>query len=258
MALSKRFISCYYKIANLLEPILLEPIESSQLVESYRQYWRPEKVNVVLLAESHVFTSNTDRSFKLKENLNLKGYPDTYAKFVYCLAYGEETLTKSNNHPAKADGTPQFWKILYSCNNKVQSNKSFTPVLKSGSQNTSERINNKIKLLTELKNQGIWLVDTSIIALYNKGIKPSNEVFNEVIKTSWNDYTRKLIKDANPNHVIVIGKGVAKNIESNLSTLVGANNYTVIPQPQAHLSSEEHLKNFKKYLSICKSSINNL
>jgi len=257
--MNKALFNCYQKIYSILGDES-ELFESVELIEQYRQYWRPEKVNVILLAESHVFTSDTDRSFKLvdvKDDVTtLKDYPKSYAKFVYCLAYGEETLTKSRDHPAKADGTPQFWKILYSCINKVESNKSFSPILKTGTKPASERINNKIKLLIELKRQGVWLIDASIIALYNKGSKPSNKVFNEVIKTSWDNYTKKLINDANPNHVIVIGKGVAKNIEPSLYSLVGANNYTVIPQPQAHLSSEEHLSNFKKYYSICKSSFN--
>lgn len=261
MTSSKNFGLCYEKISNLLAPQFLEPFKSAQLVESYRQYWRPEKVNIILLAESHVFTSKIERSFKLIDSINddvpLKDYPNSYAKFVYCLAYGEETLTKGDNHPAKADGTPQFWKILYSCINKVESNESFSPVLKSGTKSAPERIRNKIKLLLELKKQGIWLVDASIIALYNKGIKPSNDVFNEVIKTSWNHYTKHLILDANPNHVIIVGKGVAKNIESSLSSIVSNKNYTIIPQPQAHLPAEEHLSNFQKYYSICSSNQTN-
>ena len=248
--MNKALFNCYQKIHSILGNNS-EPYESVDLIEQFRQYWRPEKVNIILLAESHVFTSNTDRNFNLKDNFSLKDYPDSYAKFVYCLAYGEETLTKSDGHPSKADGTPQFWKILYSCINKVESNESFSPILKSGTKIASERINNKIQLLIELKKRGIWLVDTSIIALYNKGVKPNNEVFNEVIKTSWNHYTKKLILDANPRHVIVVGKGVAKNIESSLSSLIGRENYTIIPQPQAHLTSEEHLSNFNEYYSIC-------
>ena len=257
--MNKELFNCYQTIHSILGD-QSEPYESVDLIENYRRYWRPEKVNIILLAESHVFTSNTDRSFKLIDikdgGASLKSYPKSYAKFVYCLAYGEETLTKGDNHPVIGDGTPQFWKILYSCINKIDSNKSFSPILKSGTKSAPERIHNKIKLLLELKKQGIWLVDTSIIALYNKGIKPSNDVFNEVIKTSWNHYTKNLISDANPNHVIIVGKGVAKNIESSLSSIIGANNYSVIPQPQAHLTSEEHLSNFKKYYSICKSCFN--
>ena len=38
-----------------------EPLESVHLVEAYRRYLKPDTVRVVLLAESHVFTSNEDR-----------------------------------------------------------------------------------------------------------------------------------------------------------------------------------------------------
>ena len=243
-------LSCYREISNILGD-RSEPWESVKLIEQYRRYWRPKKVNVVLLAESHVFTSDGDRACRLKRVNELPGCPDSYARFVYCLAYGEQTLTAGGNHPSRAHGTPQFWKILYSCINEVDSKESFSPILKSGTRVSSKRIKNKIDLLVDLKNRGIWLVDASIIALYNKGVKPTNEVFNEVIRTSWNNYTKQLILDAQPNHVIVVGKGIAKNIESSLPSLVGYNNYTVIPQPQAHLPSEEHLSNFKKYHSIC-------
>jgi hypothetical protein len=38
-----------------------EPLESVGLVETYRRYLKPDTVRVVLLAESHVFTSDEDR-----------------------------------------------------------------------------------------------------------------------------------------------------------------------------------------------------
>ena len=245
-------LSCYREISNILGD-RSEPWESVKLIEQYRQFWRPKKVNVVLLAESHVFTSDGDRACRLKRVNELPGYPDYYARFVYCLAYGEQTFTARDNHPARAHGTPQFWKILYSCINEVDSKESFSPILKSGTRVSSKRINNKIDLLVELKNRGIWLVDTSIIALYNKGVKPENEVFNQVIKTSWLGYTRQLIQDANPGHVVIVGKGVANNVGENVSSIVGERGYTVIPQPQARQSAEQNLKNFRKCYDVCSS-----
>ena len=83
----------------------IEPLESIRLVETYRRYWRPEKVRVVLLAESHVFTTDADREIALPPIEELPGYPEQYAKFVYCLGYGERDLTKNPLHPRR-DGTP--------------------------------------------------------------------------------------------------------------------------------------------------------
>ena len=45
----------YYEINRILGDNA-EPLESVQLVEAYRRYWKPEKVRVVLLAKSHEFT----------------------------------------------------------------------------------------------------------------------------------------------------------------------------------------------------------
>jgi len=231
---NQRIKNCYFSIKKIFQSDI-ESFESVSLIEKYRQYWKPDKVNVILLAESHVFTSVSD----LKYN----------AKFVYCIAYGEQSITVGNHHPSKSDGTPQFWKIFYSCVNKIDSNGSFNPILKSKTT-TSERLENKVDLLLSLKEKGVWLVDASIVALYNNGKKPDSKTFNEVIQTSWNGYTKNLIKEASPKHVIIVGKGVAKNVETDVHAMMG-DNYTVIPQPQAHLSAEQHLFNFQMYYDIC-------
>ncbi len=98
--------NCYDQLRNIFKDNI-EPYESVELVEKYRQYWKPTKVKVVLLAESHVFTTDADRKIKIQTISGLNGYPTEYAKFVYCLAYGEKNLTKSPVHP-KRDGTPHF------------------------------------------------------------------------------------------------------------------------------------------------------
>lgn len=79
---------CYNQIQQILGDDT-EPFESVSLVEEYRQYWKPDKVSVVLLAESHVFTSDEDRTILLSQLADLPEYPTRYAKFVYCIAYGE-------------------------------------------------------------------------------------------------------------------------------------------------------------------------
>jgi hypothetical protein len=88
-----------------------EPLESVRLVETYRRYLKPETVRVVLLAESHVFTSDEDRRIAIPPIDDLPGYPKQYARFVYCLGLGERDLTNDPHHPRR-DGTPQFWKVL--------------------------------------------------------------------------------------------------------------------------------------------------
>lgn len=235
----------YFKIKRILGEHT-EPLESVQLVETYRRFLKPEKVRVVLLAESHVFTHDGDRKVTIPPIPDLPGYPTQYARFVYCLGYGERELTRSAIHP-KGDGTPPFWKLLFSCCNRISSPNDFHPIL-LGQTPTNQRITNKIKLLKQLKAQGIWLVDASIVGLY-KDSKKIPYMF-EALEESWKSYTREVVISVNPEHVICIGKGVAGKVEADLKRLFPAR-YTVIDQPTAFLSSEKHMENYKKYSQIC-------
>jgi hypothetical protein len=223
----------------------IEPFDSIALVEEYRRYFKPAQVKVLLLAESHVFTSDEDTNIIISPIPGLINYPTRYAKFVYCLAYGERSLTKSTNHP-KRDGTPQFWKIFYSCTNKVQHKDDFSPIL--GRTPEKERIKNKINVLISLKENGIWLVDTSIAALYKNGKKLNN--MQKALSVSWQSYTKEVVLNANPQHVICIGKGVAREVEKDLEKNFQGR-YSVVAQPNAFLSSEEHMKNYMYYSRVC-------
>jgi hypothetical protein len=231
----------------------IEPLESVHLVEEYRRYWKPEKVRVILLAESHVFTSDEDRRIVIPQIDDLPGYPTRYARFVYCLGYGEKTLTKNPHHPQR-DGTPQFWKLLHCCNNPILPLKDFWHV--QGRTPSRQRLRNKIALLKNLKAKGIWLVDASIVALYREGEK--NPKMAEVLRKSWESYTRQVITSASPEHVICVGKGVASIVEDDLRDLFPGR-YTVISQPNARRHVKESLEDFRKkqmenfqmYYKIC-------
>lgn len=234
----------YLKIKQILGE-QTEPLESVQLVETYRRFLQPDKVRVILLAESHVFTHDADRKVSIPPIPDLPGYPEQYARFVYCLGYGEKNLTRSSIHP-KRDGTPQFWKIFFSCCNPVSSPDDFHPIL--GQTPAKQRLENKIKILKRLQAQGIWLVDASIVALYKDSKKIPN-MFT-ALEESWQSYTRDIVISANPEHVICIGKGVANVVEADLKKHFQGR-YTVISQPNAFLSSEEHMANYKRYSKIC-------
>lgn len=235
---------CYNIIRQEIENGI-EPFESVALVNQYRQYWKPDKVKIILLAESHVFTTDEDRKIEIPFMDGLPGYPRFYSKFVYCLGYGERYVTKTKLHP-RMDGTPQFWKIFYSCNNKVYTNEDFKPILKKVSDH--ERLLNKIGLLRALKQRGIWLVDSSIVGVYDRSKK--HHQMNRIIEMSWTEYTKKVVEEAGPRYVICIGKSVHNILGRELNKLIG-DKYSVIPQPQARLTSKEHMLNWKRYFSIC-------
>ncbi|MFZ4858321.1 MAG: hypothetical protein ACOYL3_18175 [Desulfuromonadaceae bacterium] len=234
----------YMKIKQILGE-QTEPLASVQLVETYRRFLKPNKVRVILLAESHVYTYDDDRKVSIPPISVLPGYPEQYARFVYCLGYGEKSLTRSTIHP-KRDGTPQFWKIFFSCCNPVSSPEDFRPIL--GQTPAKQRLENKINILKRHQAQGVWLVDASIVALYKDSKKIPN-MFN-ALEESWRSYTRGIVISTRPEHVICIGKGVANVVEADLKKhFLGR--YTVISQPNAFLSAEEHMENYKTYSKIC-------
>jgi hypothetical protein len=218
-----------------------------RLVEAYRRYWKPATVRVVLLAESHVFTSDEDRRIAIPPVDDLQGYPTQYARFVYYLGIGERDLTNDPHHPRR-DGTPQFWKVLYACDNRVENLEDFIPVL--GGTPFPQRLQNKIHLLKNLRAKGIWLVDASIVAVYRSGVNVSGRSRTEVLRESWESYTKLVVTSANPERVICVGKGVARVVENDLQAIFPGR-HEVIPQPNARLTSEEHMENFQRCYEIC-------
>jgi hypothetical protein len=235
---------CYEMIHHLIGEHI-EPYDSVKLVDEYRQYWKPDKTKVILLAESHVRTTHVDMKIKIPQIQYLEKYPNKYVKFVYCLAYGEKELTKNEKHP-KRDGTPQFWKVFYSCLHCVSKHDNFISLQKSTP--FEERLKNKINVLRTMKSKGIWLIDTSIIALYDKGEKlPNIEIIEQL---SWETYTKELVVKSNPNYVICVGKGVGNIVSKDLNNIIGEN-FDVLPQPNAYLSSSEQITIFQRYYEIC-------
>jgi len=60
-------------------------------VEGLRSQWRPERVRVVVLAESHVWTSRDETRSRVRPpNAKETGF----ARFVYCVGYGEPQLVE--------------------------------------------------------------------------------------------------------------------------------------------------------------------
>ncbi len=241
-----RLRNCYDELRKIIGPDI-EEYESVELVDKYRQYWKPMKTRVVLLAESHVFTRHTDRLITIPPIDRLHGYPTQYAKFVYCLGYGEKQLTGNPSHPRR-DGTPQFWKLLYSCNSHIRDAHDFTPVLSRTAY--EQRIRNKVDLLLSLKEKGVWLVDASIVALYDKGEKPDYKTMLSAIWQSWKGYVRGIIEEAAPEHIICVGKAVFNLLEREIKEVVGRR-YSTICQPNARLSSEDHMRNYELCGRIC-------
>ncbi|MEA2576388.1 MAG: hypothetical protein QOH93_3686 [Chloroflexia bacterium] len=243
---------CHIRLGKLIGPGA-EPIEVMRCAEEHRAYWRPERVRVVLLAESHVYTTAEElqRRVVLPDGFQ-ENIPGGFVRLVYCLGYGENRLLDQPIIFPKNLGTPQFWKIFYSCLNKVGTNEDFASI--QGEVPFLVRIRNKLALLRRLRDSGVWLVDTSLAALYLPGQpKPAPALLEACLRTSWDTYVGSVVKAAGPAHVVCIGKGVAQSLGNRLNE-VGAP-VTVVPQPNAHLTAAEHFQVFQTYYQVVQQAL---
>ncbi len=243
MSLERTYSEIKESIKSRLE---FESFKVVKSVDDHRNFWKPYKIKVLLLAESHVFTRDSENNKPMRYYgfPELRECPTGYVKLVYCLGYGEKDIV---NVPTNR-GTPQFWKIFVSCLNQNFGSEG-KKILLSQTPEFLQRIRNKISVLEQLKEKGVWLVDASIVALYNDTRKPDPDMMERIIKISWKSYVSKLIQDANPEKIIVIGKGVHKILERELRQ-------TNIPihvqsQPQGIRTKAGITEAFEKYYELC-------
>lgn len=165
--------------------------------------------------------------------------PPDFVRFVYCLGYGEDKLLDGTVE--RNSGTPQFWKIFQAC---MGGPDKFHEILKTGERNWLQRVKNKAALLSLMKERGIWLLDASVVALYPKHGRQEN--LKMAIETSFKHFIEPILQETGNLKEIVIGKGVNSLIGGKVQNVID-----VIPQPNAHLSGEEHRGNFAKYHLKC-------
>lgn len=220
-------------------------------VEEYRQFWKPDEINVILLAESHVYTDEQDYKIKCRKaliNKIIPNYPLHFVRFVYCLGYGENGLLEREVKDNKM-GTWQFWKIFSSCVAENEHDLGFEKVLKIKTPSLLRRLRNKVSILQKMKERGIWLLDASIIGLYRSGIKSYNSTVKRIIEICWENHLLNIINESQQKHIIVIGKGIENTLRSELEK--NKIDFTTVPQPQARGDSQEQLERYKKYQRIC-------
>ena len=244
MSLKNTYNSIKEKFGRSLD---LEPFCIVKAVDDHRNFWKPKNTRVVLLAESHVHTlmNEYNNSMTYEGFKDLDGCPSNYVKFVYCLGYGESELLKSKINSK----TWQFWRIFTSCVIKNPSSK-FGKIEAGGTPDFTQRLQNKIDLLKKLKENGIWLLDASIVALYKNNSKPSEETTEEIIKMCWEQHISHIIQEVDPDKIIVIGKGVFKILQPELNK--SNIDFDVQEQPRM-LSSEKWKEYSEKYYKLCNS-----
>ncbi len=228
-----------------------ESLEVLKRAEQHRAFWRPERTRVVLLAESHVFTESSELASELRPAAGgPPGLPRGFVRLVYSLGYGEnESLTRPIDSPPNK-GTPQFWKIFQNCVRQPHERSDHAAVQRTGNPDSRSRIAAKLRVLTQLRERGVWLVDASIAALYLPGRpKPAARVREAVLQASWDSYTSRVVQSAEPEALLCIGVGVMRALGSRLDRL--GIPWSGVHQPQAHLSSAEHDRILDTYAQVC-------
>jgi hypothetical protein len=210
-----------------------EPLKTAFNVEEYRWYWKPEKLKFVLVAESHVYTSEQEADVKIdlsKLNARVVGYPQdcpiNFAKVVYCLGYGAPEIL---DHPEDAEaegGTKQFMDLFRQCI-------GFSSYSRASLQSKSD-------LLKATKAKGVWLLDASCHGIaYGHMKRLFPDIVDRIVPISWRTYVRPIIEDLqiDPENVWIVGKGTHDLI---LGKYARGNNW--IYQPNVRFKNNQKYK----------------
>ncbi len=214
-------------------------------------YWRPIKPRVVLLAESHVYTTPAELDRQLQPLPELPtDLPRGFVRLVYALGYGENELLDQAIVSPRNSGTPQYWKIFQSCLTPIGQVADCSTMQASRTPDARSRLRAKLGVLRALKDRGVWLLDASVAALYLPGRpKPAAEIRSAVLQASWDQYVRAVLLEAAPAAVLCVGVGVARALQSRLQQTDIP--WAAVPQPQAHLSSQGHAAIHAIYSRVC-------
>lgn len=181
----------------------IEPCHISEAVESHRWSWRPERCRLVLVAESHVFTTLQDLARRYRNPTGAQHAPSNFVRLVYCLAYGEPSLSGVTER-----GTPQYWKLFGDLAGTA-------PRHLPGKYN-HDRLAEKVKTLQRLSELGVWLLDASLHGIYvPKGPRidaGSARLTAQLQVIWWQSYGQTIVKEVRPERIVAIGKGLRGNM----------------------------------------------
>jgi hypothetical protein len=233
----------YERAAAIIGSQAAENVEVTLEVERLRLAWRPSDVRVVILAESHVWTSELEVLSRVRLP---DGMETGFARFVYCLGYGEPSLV--DPPVSRNSGTWQYWRLF-----RDAVRDPVTSIAEVRPRNTTERVFVKLELLNELKRAGIWLVDASVTALY----KPpsirlvSGATYNRVLKACWETHVAEVLANCSARAVLIVGKGVEAAIGKAVRQEMNKSEVIVIRQPNARMARDEILSDRRKIFDLC-------
>lgn len=193
-------------------------------VEAWRGAWRPARVKVLLLAESHVAEAPGDSRVRVHAPVSVpveRTLPTTYVRLVYCLGYGDDRLC-SPRPRTRNTGTRDFWEL-------------FERIASTGPRYAAEplpalELARKVVVLKRLADRGIWLEDASLVGIYQPGggsLTTDRQTLNAIERQGYEDYVWPGVADDAPEQVWVIGRTVARALHG----LPGIRADRVIMQP---------------------------
>jgi hypothetical protein len=208
----------------------LEPESAHYLsnVALWRNAFRPHRVRILLVAESHVAEQPGDVGVRVESPVSVAHgleLPDGFCRLVYCLGYGESEICHPK--PTSNPGTWQFWDLFGAIAGVFD--KSLRPRCPRRKESTlEERLGWKHSVLCVLRDAGVWLADASVLGLYASGRPlPRGVEYQQLIKESFQSFVWPDVAHDKPV-VWVVGRGVGEA----LSGLPMIDSTKVISQPQ--------------------------
>ncbi len=232
---------------------LAEPPDAALAVEECRQAWRPERLRVLLLAESHIATSAADLAWRvaLLPGLDWPG-PRRFVRHIYCAGYGEpEALEGGPSGPEARPrgGTPQFWRLMAAA--EGADCPAWAAVSRQRTE-TGARLAAKAALLHRLRARGVWLTDASLVALAVPALRRHGGASLDALalRESWRLYHGALLPALAPAHVAVIGLGVARALAAELDRAFPGR-WSALRQPNGARSFRHTQELWTALASIC-------
>lgn len=251
---AERLRECYERIRSIVRPDSVEPFRSVVAADSHRRWWRPERVRVLLLAESHVFTAEEELNRSLSPRTSFPdGLPRHFIRLVYCLGYGENAALDRPILSPRNSGTPQYWRLFYYCVNPVTRRDGLQAISVTRNRDVNQRLQGKLHLLNQLKAAGIWLLDACPTGLYRPGVrKLTPGSIDSALRISWDVYLRDVICGCSPEKLLIIGKGVEASLKRRIESL-DIPELASISQPAAFLTSEQRERDLIRCYEFCSS-----
>jgi len=180
-------------------------------VAAWRNAWRPEKVRVLLVAESHVAEEDGDVRVSVEPpTWAHRHLPTSFCRLVYCLGYGEPRLC-TPEPVANATATWQFWDLFGAIaggRQPMQPRKGSSP----DAHADEHRLQWKLDVLSWLQRHGVWLVDACVAGIYLPGGErlASGSKYNKMVLESFVQFVLPSVSGEPLEQVWVIGSAVKK------------------------------------------------